>query len=188
MLLTLRSILVCTLPSLLATTIVMRAATRPLVLSRRSPSVPRPLVMNVPISPIGALALMVSVFDTIWGFSLNAWSVFAPGLSILSTWTGSPTATNVISGTSMASPHSMFPHPRILRFCRSQFFFSRRFARLPALDLPFGVLRSQGRLYRPYKALPLELSHQPHRPIIRFRLRIRPSPARRLQQGRGQAC
>ncbi|KAJ7496681.1 peptidase S8/S53 domain-containing protein [Mycena latifolia] len=32
--------------------------------------------------------------------------VFAPGLSILSTWTGSPDATNTISGTSMASPHT----------------------------------------------------------------------------------
>ncbi len=32
--------------------------------------------------------------------------VFAPGLSILSTWTGSKTATNTISGTSMASPHT----------------------------------------------------------------------------------
>lgn len=31
--------------------------------------------------------------------------IFAPGLSILSTWIGSPYATNTISGTSMASPH-----------------------------------------------------------------------------------
>lgn len=31
--------------------------------------------------------------------------IFAPGLNILSTWTGSTEATNVISGTSMASPH-----------------------------------------------------------------------------------
>ncbi|KAJ7188918.1 serine-type endopeptidase [Mycena filopes] len=31
--------------------------------------------------------------------------VFAPGLNIQSTWTGSPTATKTISGTSMASPH-----------------------------------------------------------------------------------
>ncbi|KZP27640.1 hypothetical protein FIBSPDRAFT_780867 [Athelia psychrophila] len=31
--------------------------------------------------------------------------VFAPGLNILSTWTGSPYATNTISGTSMACPH-----------------------------------------------------------------------------------
>ena len=31
--------------------------------------------------------------------------IFAPGLNILSTWTGSPYATNTISGTSMASPH-----------------------------------------------------------------------------------
>ncbi|KAJ7350736.1 peptidase S8/S53 domain-containing protein [Mycena albidolilacea] len=32
--------------------------------------------------------------------------VFAPGLSILSTWIGSEEATNTISGTSMASPHT----------------------------------------------------------------------------------
>lgn len=31
--------------------------------------------------------------------------IFAPGLSILSTWIGSKYATNTISGTSMASPH-----------------------------------------------------------------------------------
>lgn len=31
--------------------------------------------------------------------------MFAPGLNILSTWNGYPTATNTISGTSMASPH-----------------------------------------------------------------------------------
>ena len=31
--------------------------------------------------------------------------IFAPGLNILSTWTGSKYATNKISGTSMASPH-----------------------------------------------------------------------------------
>lgn len=31
--------------------------------------------------------------------------IFAPGLNILSTWVGSKTAVNTISGTSMASPH-----------------------------------------------------------------------------------
>jgi len=33
-------------------------------------------------------------------------NVFAPGLNILSTWIGSDTAENTISGTSMASPHT----------------------------------------------------------------------------------
>lgn len=37
-----------------------------------------------------------------WGKCVD---VFAPGLNILSTWTGGKDATNVISGTSMASPH-----------------------------------------------------------------------------------
>jgi len=32
--------------------------------------------------------------------------VFAPGLNILSTWIGTETAVNTISGTSMASPHT----------------------------------------------------------------------------------
>lgn len=67
MLLTVLSTLVCTLPSLLATTTVTRAATHPLVLSRPSLSVPRPLVMSVPISPTGVLALMVSISETISG-------------------------------------------------------------------------------------------------------------------------
>ncbi|KAM6496368.1 Peptidase S8/S53 domain containing protein [Amanita muscaria] len=31
--------------------------------------------------------------------------VIAPGVNVISTWTGSPTATNSISGTSMATPH-----------------------------------------------------------------------------------
>jgi cerevisin len=37
-----------------------------------------------------------------WGKCVD---VFGPGLGILSTWIGSDTATNTISGTSMASPH-----------------------------------------------------------------------------------
>lgn len=37
-----------------------------------------------------------------WGPVLD---IFAPGVDILSTWIGSDTATNSISGTSMATPH-----------------------------------------------------------------------------------
>ena len=38
-----------------------------------------------------------------WGKCID---VFGPGLNILSTWIGSSSATNTISGTSMASPHT----------------------------------------------------------------------------------
>ena len=38
-----------------------------------------------------------------WGKCVD---VFGPGLNILSTWIGSSSATNTISGTSMASPHT----------------------------------------------------------------------------------
>lgn len=41
-----------------------------------------------------------------YGFTTSTPSYFALGLNILSTWTGGKTATNTISGTSMASPHT----------------------------------------------------------------------------------
>ena len=52
---------------------------------------------------VGASAIDDSrAYFSNWG---KCTDIFAPGLSILSTWIGSNTATNTISGTSMASPH-----------------------------------------------------------------------------------
>ncbi|SPN99857.1 probable Subtilisin-like proteinase Spm1 [Cephalotrichum gorgonifer] len=52
---------------------------------------------------VGASALDDSrAYFSNWG---KCTDIFAPGLSILSTWIGSPYAVNTISGTSMASPH-----------------------------------------------------------------------------------
>jgi len=56
--------------------------------------------------------------------------VFAPGLNILSTWTGSNVSTNTISGTSMAAPHtagllayllSLYPSPKFAPFLEPDF-------------------------------------------------------------------
>ncbi|KAH9965429.1 peptidase S8/S53 domain-containing protein [Russula dissimulans] len=67
--------------------------------------------------------------------------VFAPGLNILSTWIGTSTATNSISGTSMASPHtaglmayllSIYPHdtfnPRLSSFVPTELNSQRPFS------------------------------------------------------------
>jgi cerevisin len=52
---------------------------------------------------VGASALDDSrAYFSNWGKCVD---IFGPGVSIQSTWTGSPTAINTISGTSMASPH-----------------------------------------------------------------------------------
>ncbi|KAJ8124903.1 hypothetical protein O1611_g8736 [Lasiodiplodia mahajangana] len=52
---------------------------------------------------VGASALDDSrAYFSNWGKCVD---IFGPGLSIQSTWIGSKTATNTISGTSMASPH-----------------------------------------------------------------------------------
>ncbi|KAK6085998.1 subtilisin-like serine protease [Seiridium cupressi] len=52
---------------------------------------------------VGASALDDSrAYFSNWGKCVD---IFGPGLSIKSTWTGSKTAVNTISGTSMASPH-----------------------------------------------------------------------------------
>jgi len=55
-----------------------------------------------------AITVGASAFDDSRAYFSNYGKcndIFAPGLNILSTWIGSPYATNTISGTSMASPH-----------------------------------------------------------------------------------
>jgi len=63
-------------------------------------------------SPAGAERAVTVAASTLadeWAYFSNhgpCVDVFAPGLNILSTWTGSNIAVNTISGTSMASPHT----------------------------------------------------------------------------------
>lgn len=57
-----------------------------------------------------ATAITVGSIDSEWAISyFSNWGtvldIFAPGSDIESTWIGGPDATNIISGTSMATPH-----------------------------------------------------------------------------------
>ncbi|KAJ7188904.1 serine-type endopeptidase [Mycena filopes] len=88
--------------------------------------------------------------------------VFAPGLNILSTWTGSPTATNTISGTSMASPHtagllayllSLYPHKQFDPELEA-------LVDVPALQRPFSVAL-QGAVYAALPAWAARLVPEP---------------------------
>ncbi|KAJ8114049.1 hypothetical protein ONZ43_g5000 [Nemania bipapillata] len=62
-------------------------------------------------SPASAAnALTVAAIDSSWAFAYfsnygSVVDIAAPGVSVLSSWIGSNTATNTISGTSMSTPH-----------------------------------------------------------------------------------
>lgn len=61
-----------------------------------------------PAAAVGAVTVGASTITDQRAYFSNhgkCVDIFAPGLNILSTWTGSPDAVNTISGTSMASPH-----------------------------------------------------------------------------------
>ncbi|KAG5642318.1 hypothetical protein DXG03_003020 [Asterophora parasitica] len=61
-----------------------------------------------PARAAGAIAVGASTIADARAYFSNygsVVSVFAPGLNVISSWIGSPTATNEISGTSMATPH-----------------------------------------------------------------------------------
>jgi len=87
-------------------TIVMLAITPPLLRKKQLPLVPRPLLTSGLTSPTTVVVSMFSPLVCL-SSSLQLFQLTElVGLNIKSTWTGSPTAVNTISGTSMASPHT----------------------------------------------------------------------------------